>query len=207
MILKNDVALLDGTEIFPCCKLAGGHSLIPVDRTDSRSQHQYTVQPVLQISGAMNDANVIDFSCRVQFLVHRRVQCVNSAGGNIAGSCQIFISEDLILRSGEVGSAIVLVGEVHDPTVGSSLRLPLQFQLEIIELLNGDDISTATTAQYLQPSILHRPAFFRKGILAVSSPGTGRLTFKELDPSICSGGIDRLSDWTRFDRSRSRGVQ
>ena len=71
MILEDDVALLDRSKIGPGGKLARGHSAVPVHGTDLSPQDQHSVEPVLDIPRAMNDASVIHFSRRVQLLVHR----------------------------------------------------------------------------------------------------------------------------------------
>src|SRR5687767_14571212 len=77
------------------------------------------------------------------------------------------------------GARTLLRDEIFEPVVAPLLHPPFPCEIEIIELVRGDDVASAHLRDLFENAILHFPAAARLHLLAVKPPTAQVLAIEE----------------------------
>ena len=117
---------------------------------------------MLDVRPCHDEPRIVPFADRPRDIAHRRLQSVIGAGG---GQRVLAVRVTGVVEDLHLGSALPHLGaDIHhakdDAAVAAFGDLPLQPQIEIAELVDGDDVAAGSGSR--QRSVNHGPTRRRR---------------------------------------------
>src|SRR5712691_13227238 len=155
---------------------------IPIRAAQLVLEQLEAVQPVLDVVAVDDEPRRVPFAAGVDVAGRGRIEVVGRARRRHARLAirVLRVIQDLHFHRVPVDLVAILAGAIEDTAVAAGLDLPVNAQLEILELVGRDDV--ATGADPRERAILHRPAVGDRR-LAVVAPASGCLAIEQQAPT------------------------
>src|SRR5690606_4486068 len=190
VVLEPDMALHPCAVFRPGGELGIGDARLPLVAALLVLEQLDAVQPVFDVRPACHDARLVPLAYRVCHVACGRVEPEVGAGRRqraltvgVTG-----IVEHLHLGRGLEDVVRRFGATVEDAAVAAGGDAPLEYQLEVVELVAGHDVAAVVGARdECQGAVTHLPGGRQVGP-AVAAPGIQAGSGEQRDPFRCVGG-------------------
>src|SRR5437867_10425119 len=204
MLLEADVPLGIAAVVRVRGELAFLDARLPVRTAELVLNDLDAVEPVLYVVPVQRETERVPLTRGFHDVSGRRIQPVVRSG---RGEARLAVGmpgvvEDLHLRSTPVNGVVVLARPVEDAAVAIRGDLPFERQLEVLELLGGDDVGRPADPR--ERAVHHLPSRWQGVHLPPPPAGSGLAVEQKPPPGGALGGRERVERRLRAGGGRQR---